>query len=179
MSRPNLLNGAEWSPGLLAQRRRTIVVGGVGRSTYDIPPPAIMTAISICGAQGRAVMIGPGHGDGEAESGRGRDYRDGEMLMGIGSLATSACKQAPGNRPSWCSTTGLWRDRRGRRATKAATVDLVGVARSAAFADDRRFGPMADVEHFARPQEVSSGPRFASSRSTAPIWSAALQRDAD
>jgi hypothetical protein len=55
----------------------------------------------------------------------------------------------------------------------AATVDLVGVARSCGIADSRAIATMAEIEALARSmQDVSSGPRFASIK----IDSANLER---
>ena len=61
----------------------------------------------------------------------------------------------------------------GQASHTAATVDLVGVARSCGITDARAIATMADIEAFAPSmQEVSSGPRFASIK----IDSANLER---
>jgi hypothetical protein len=61
----------------------------------------------------------------------------------------------------------------GQASHTAATVDLVGVARSCGIADARALATMAEIEAFASSmQDLSVGPRFASVK----IDSANLER---
>jgi thiamine pyrophosphate-dependent acetolactate synthase large subunit-like protein len=97
---------------------------------------------------------------------------DGEMLMGIGSLATVGL-QKPGNLTIVVLDNEVYGETGGQASHTAATVDLVGVARSCGIADARAIATMADIEAFAPSmQDVSSGPRFVSIK----IDSANLER---
>jgi hypothetical protein len=61
----------------------------------------------------------------------------------------------------------------GQASHTAATVDLVGVAKSCGIADARAMATMAEIEAYAATmQETTSGPRFASIK----IDSANLER---
>ena len=51
MSKANLLERRSVVAGLLADRKDAVVVGGLAPRPMILPPPAIMTAISICGAR--------------------------------------------------------------------------------------------------------------------------------
>ena len=97
---------------------------------------------------------------------------DGEMLMGIGSLATVGL-QGPRNLTIVVLDNEVYGETGGQASHTAATVDLVGVARSCGIADARAIATTTDVEAFAQGlQDVSSGPRFASIK----IDSANLER---
>ena len=97
---------------------------------------------------------------------------DGEMLMGIGSLATVGL-QGPENLTIVVLDNEVYGETGGQASHTAGTVDLVGVARACGIADSRAIATMADVEAFAPAmQDVSSGPRFASVK----IDSANLER---
>jgi thiamine pyrophosphate-dependent acetolactate synthase large subunit-like protein len=97
---------------------------------------------------------------------------DGEMLMGIGSLATVGL-QKPKNLTIVVLDNEVYGETGGQASHTAATVDLVGVARSCGISDARALATMAEIEAFAPlMQEVSGGPRFASIK----IDSANLER---
>ena len=87
---------------------------------------------------------------------------DGEMLMGMGSLATVGL-QKPANLTIVVLDNEVYGETGGQASHTATTVDLVGVARACGISDARAIATMADVEAFAPiMQDVSSGPRFAS-----------------
>src|SRR3978361_2449296 len=97
MSKTNLLERPTVVSGLPANRKDAIVVGGLGASTYDI------TAVGdhdrnfyLWGAMGGAVMIGLGIALAQPKLPVVVITGDGEMLMGMGSLATVGL-QKPGN----------------------------------------------------------------------------------
>ena len=56
----------------------------------------------------------------------------------------------------------LYGETGGQASHTAATVDLVGVARSCGIADARAISTMAEIETFGRSMQDLSGPRFAS-----------------
>ena len=90
----------------------------------------------------------------------------------MGSLATVGL-QKPGNLTIVVLDNEVYGETGGQASHTAATVDLVGVARSCGIADARALGTMAEIKAFAsQMQDVGSGPRFANVK----IDSANLER---
>ena len=162
MSKANLLDRREVVGSLLADRKGAIAVGGLGASTYDI------TAVGdhdrnfyLWGAMGGAVMIGLGVALAQPELPVVVITGDGEMLMGMGSLATVGL-QKPGNLTIVVLDNEIYGETGGQASHTAVAADLTGVARSCGISDSRDISTMAEVRAFAAAmQDVSSGPRFA------------------
>ena len=173
MSKANLLERRSVVSGLLAERKGAVVVGGLGASTYDIAAAGDHARnFYLWGAMGGAVMIGLGIALAQPKLPVVVITGDGEMLMGMGSLATVGL-QKPGNLTIIVLDNEVYGETGGQASHTAATVDLVGVARSCGIADARTLATMADIEAFAASlQDVSHGPRFASIK----IDSANLER---
>jgi TPP-dependent indolepyruvate ferredoxin oxidoreductase alpha subunit len=92
--------------------------------------------------------------------------------MGMGSLATVGL-QKPSNLSIIVLDNEVYGETGGQASHTAATVDLVGVARSCGIPDARAMSTMAEIQAFAASmQDASSGPRFASVK----IDSANLER---
>jgi thiamine pyrophosphate-dependent acetolactate synthase large subunit-like protein len=163
MSKANLLERRSVVSGLLAERKDAVVVGGLGASTYDIAAAGDHDRnFYLWGAMGGAVMIGLGVALAQPELPVVVITGDGEMLMGIGSLATVGL-QKPANLTIVVLDNEVYGETGGQASHTATTVDLVGVARSCGISDARAIATMADVEAFAPiMQDVSGGPRFAS-----------------
>jgi thiamine pyrophosphate-dependent acetolactate synthase large subunit-like protein len=158
---------------LLAERKDAIVVGGLGASTYDIAAAGDHDRnLYLWGAMGGAVMIGLGLALAQPGLPVVVITGDGEMLMGMGSLATVGL-QKPGNLTIVVLDNEVYGETGGQASHTAGTADLVGIARACGIADARAMATMADIEDFARSmQDLSSGPRFASIK----IDSANLER---
>jgi thiamine pyrophosphate-dependent acetolactate synthase large subunit-like protein len=173
MSKANLLERRSVVGSLLAGRKEAIVVGGLGASTYDIAAAGDHDRnFYLWGAMGGAVMIGLGVALAQPKLPVVVITGDGEMLMGIGSLATVGL-QKPKNLTIVVLDNEVYGETGGQASHTAATVDLVGVARSCGISDARALATMAEIEAFAPlMQEVSGGPRFASIK----IDSANLER---
>jgi thiamine pyrophosphate-dependent acetolactate synthase large subunit-like protein len=173
MSKANLLERRSVVSTLLAERKDAIAVGGLGASTYDIAAAGDHDRnFYLWGAMGGAVMIGLGIALAQPDVPVVVITGDGEMLMGMGSLATVAL-QKPGNLTIVVLDNEVYGETGGQASHTAATVDLVGVARSCGIADTRDIATMAEIRAFApQMQDVSSGPRFASIK----IDSANLER---
>jgi thiamine pyrophosphate-dependent acetolactate synthase large subunit-like protein len=173
LERPNLLERRSVVGSLLAGRKEAIVVGGLGASTYDIAAAGDHDRnFYLWGAMGGAVMIGLGVALAQPKLPVVVITGDGEMLMGIGSLATVGL-QKPKNLTIVVLDNEIYGETGGQASHTAATVDLVGVARSCGISDARALATMAEIEAFAPlMQEVSGGPRFASIK----IDSANLER---
>ena len=163
MSKANLLERRSVVSGLLADRQDAVVVGGLGASTYDIAAAGDHDRnFYLWGAMGGAVMIGLGVALAQPELPVVVITGDGEMLMGMGSLATVGL-QKPANLTIVVLDNEVYGETGGQASHTATTVDLVGVARACGISDARAIATMADIEAFAPVmQDVSSGPRFAS-----------------
>ncbi len=173
MSKANLLERRSVVSSLLAERKDAIVVGGLGASTYDIAAAGDRDRnFYLWGAMGGAVMIGLGVALAQPDLPVLVITGDGEMLMGMGSLATVGL-QKPSNLSIIVLDNEVYGETGGQASHTAATVDLVGVARSCGIPDARAMATMAEIQAFAAAmQDVSSGPRFASVK----IDSANLER---
>jgi thiamine pyrophosphate-dependent acetolactate synthase large subunit-like protein len=163
MSKANLLERRSVVSGLLTARKDAVVVGGLGASTYDIAAAGDHDRnFYLWGAMGGAVMIGLGVALAQPRLPVVVITGDGEMLMGMGSLATVGL-QKPANLTIVVLDNEVYGETGGQASHTATTVDLVGVAKACGISDARAIATMADVEAFAPiMQDVSSGPRFAS-----------------
>jgi thiamine pyrophosphate-dependent acetolactate synthase large subunit-like protein len=173
MSKANLLERRSVVSALLAGRKEAIVVGGLGASTYDIAAAGDHDRnFYLWGAMGGAVMIGLGVALAQPRLPVVVITGDGEMLMGIGSLATVGL-QKPGNLTIIVLDNEVYGETGGQASHTASTADLVGVARACGVTDARTLSTMAEIDAFAASiQDASSGPRFASIK----IDSANLER---
>ena len=130
MSKANLLDRRAVVSSLLADRKDAVVVGGLGASTYDMAAAGDHDRnFYLWGAMGGAVMIGLGLALAQPKLPVVVITGDGEMLMGMGSLATVGL-QKPATSPSSCSTTRPMARPAGRSSHTAAAADLVGVAKA-------------------------------------------------
>jgi thiamine pyrophosphate-dependent acetolactate synthase large subunit-like protein len=163
MTRTNLLERRGVVSTLLAARKDAIVVGGLGASTYDIAAAGDHDRnFYLWGAMGGAVMIGLGVALAQPEVPVVVITGDGELLMGMGSLATVGL-QKPGNLTIVVLDNECYGETGGQASHTAATVDFVGIAKSCGISDTRTLATMTEVEAFAPYlQDVSGGPRFAS-----------------
>ena len=163
MSRANLLDRRRVVASLLAERGESLVVGGLGASTYDMAAAGDHDRnLYLWGAMGGAVMIGLGLALAQPELPVVVITGDGEMLMGMGSLATVGLQQ-PKNLTIVVLDNEVYGETGGQASHTADNVDLVAVARACGIADSRALATLAETEAFAPGmQDVSSGPRFAS-----------------
>jgi thiamine pyrophosphate-dependent acetolactate synthase large subunit-like protein len=163
MSKANLLNRRSVVGSLLADRKEAIVVGGLGASTYDIAAAGDHDRnFYLWGAMGGAVMIGLGMALAQPDLPVVVITGDGEMLMGIGSLATVGL-QKPGNLSIIVLDNEVYGETGGQASHTAGNVDLVAVAEACGIADAHALATQAEIEAFAASmQDISSGPRFAS-----------------
>jgi thiamine pyrophosphate-dependent acetolactate synthase large subunit-like protein len=163
MSKANLLDRRSVVGSLLANRKDAIAVGGLGASTYDIAAAGDHDRnFYLWGAMGGAVMIGLGIALAQPKTPVIVITGDGEMLMGMGSLATVGL-QKPANLTIVVLDNEVYGETGGQASHTAAVADLVGIARSCGIANSQAMTTMAEVQAFAPSvQDVSAGPRFAS-----------------
>ena len=163
MSKPNLLHRRDVVKTLLASRGDAIAVGGLGASTNDITAAGDHARnLYLWGGMGGAAMIGLGLALAQTKLPVLVITGDGEMLMGMGSLATIGL-QKPGNLSIAVLDNECYGETGGQMSHTASAADLVGVAKACGLSDSRAISTMAEVEAFAKSiQGVAAGPRFAS-----------------
>ena len=173
MSKANLLERRNVVSALLSGRKDAVVVGGLGASTYDIAAAGDHERnFYLWGGMGGAVMIALGIALAQPKLPVVVITGDGEMLMGMGSLATVG-QQKPGNLTIIVLDNEVYGETGGQASHTAANTDLVGVARACGISDAQSLTTMAEIEVFAPSmQDVAAGPRFVSIK----IDSANLER---
>jgi len=173
MSKANFLERRSVVSALLKGRKDAIVVGGLGASTYDIAAAGDHDLnFYLWGGMGGAVMIALGVALAQPALPVVVITGDGEMLMGMGSLATVGL-QKPGNLTIIVLDNEVYGETGGQASHTGANTDLVGVAKACGISDARSIATMAEIEAFAPSmQDGSGGPRFVSIK----IDSANLER---
>ncbi len=97
---------------------------------------------------------------------------DGEMLMGMGSLATVGLQQ-PKNLSIIVLDNEVYGETGGQASHTGTNTDLVGVAKACGIGKSAAIATLAEIKTFAASmQDVAAGPRFASIK----IDSANLER---
>jgi thiamine pyrophosphate-dependent acetolactate synthase large subunit-like protein len=162
MSKANLLDRRAVVKSLLADRKDALVVGGLGATTYDLAAAGDHARnFSLWGAMGGAVMIGLGLALAQPKLPVVVITGDGEMLMGIGSLATVGL-QKPANLTIIVLDNECYGETGGQVSHTQGAADLVGVAKSCGIKDSRTLETMGEIEAYAKGlQDISAGPRFA------------------
>jgi thiamine pyrophosphate-dependent acetolactate synthase large subunit-like protein len=173
MSKPNLLDRRDVVKALLANRKEAIAIGGLGASTNDITAAGDHARnFYLWGGMGGAAMMGLGLALAQPKLPVVVITGDGEMLMGMGSLATVGL-QKPANLSIIVLDNECYGETGGQTSHTASAADLVGVAKACGIADSRAISTMAEVEAFAASiQDVATGPHFASVK----IDAASLER---
>jgi thiamine pyrophosphate-dependent acetolactate synthase large subunit-like protein len=162
MSKANLLDRRAVVAAMLKDRKGLIAVGGLGASTNDMAAAGDHERnLYLWGAMGGAVMMGLGLALAQPDVPVVVITGDGEMLMGIGSLATVAL-QKPGNLSIVVLDNERYGETGGQTSHTAGAADLVGVAKACGIADSTAITTMAEVETLvAKLHDLKSGPRFA------------------
>jgi thiamine pyrophosphate-dependent acetolactate synthase large subunit-like protein len=162
MSKTNLLDRRAVVATLLKDRKGMVAVGGLGASTND------MAAVGdhdrnfyLWGGMGGAVMMGLGLALAQPDLPIVVITGDGEMLMGMGSLATVAM-QKPGNLSIIVLDNERYGETGGQTSHTSSAADLVGVAKACGIADSRAITTLAEVEDMVpKLHDLKGGPRFA------------------
>jgi thiamine pyrophosphate-dependent acetolactate synthase large subunit-like protein len=158
----NLLDRREVVSTLLADRKDALVVAGLGASTYDLAAAGDNDRnLYLWGAMGGAVMMGLGLALAQPNTPVVVVTGDGEMLMGMGSLATVGLQQ-PKNLSIMVLDNEAYGETGGQVSHTSAAADLVGVARACGIPDSKDMSTLAEIKDFAKAmQDPKSGPRFA------------------
>ena len=162
MSKANLLDRRQVVSALLANRKDVVAIGGLGASTNDITAAGDHARnFYLWGGMGGAAMIGLGLALAQPELPVLVITGDGEMLMGMGSLATIGLQKPP-NLSIVVLDNEAYGETGGQASHTSAVADLVGVARACGIGDSKAISTLAEIETFAKSmQNVTSGPRFA------------------
>lgn len=163
MTKPNLLERRDVVKTLLTDRKGAIAIGGLGASTNDITAAGDHARnFYLWGGMGGAAMMGLGLALAQPKLPVVVITGDGEMLMGMGSLATIGL-QKPANLSIVVLDNECYGETGGQMSHTASAADLVGVAKACGISDSRAISTMAEVQAFATAiQDISAGPHFAS-----------------
>ena len=122
---------------LLADRGGMLALGGLGAPAWDITAAGDTPLnLPLWGGMGAAAVMGLGLAQAQPERRVLVVTGDGEMLMGIGSLATIAVKR-PGNLAIVVLDNEHYGETGMQETATRHGVDLVGMARAAGIADSR------------------------------------------
>lgn len=146
---------------LLADRGDMLVVGGLGAPAWDITSTGDHPlSFPMWGAMGGAAMIGLGLALAQPKRTVLVVTGDGEMLMGIGAVATIAVMK-----PRNLSIVVLDNEHYGETGMQETHtghgVDLAGMAKAAGFARTMNASTPAHVKQVARRVRAGEGPFFA------------------
>ena len=133
MNEPNELSRRSAVARILADRRDTLVVTGLGSPTYDCAAVGDHPLnFYLWGAMGSAVTVGLGLALAQPERRVLVLTGDGEMLMGLGALSTVAVKR-PHNLAIVVIDNEHYGETGMQRSHTSAGVDLAGIALACGF----------------------------------------------
>ena len=145
---------------LLAERGDALVVTGLGSPTYDTFAAGDHDLnFYLWGGMGGAALAGLGLALAQPKRRVLVITGDGEMLMGLGSLATIAC-EAPKNLAIAVINNGHYGETGMQRAHTARGVDLAGIAKAAGFKSSTTISSMAGLQQWLSTFHRKPGPVF-------------------
>jgi thiamine pyrophosphate-dependent acetolactate synthase large subunit-like protein len=147
---------------LLAGRRDLLVVSGLGAPTYDVAAAGDHERnFYLWGAMGSAALVGLGLALAQPKLPVLVVTGDGEMLMGLGGLATVALAK-PENLAIVVLDNELYGETGGQASHTAGPTDLAAVARGCGFPEALRIEDQAGLVALApRLHRPGEGPLFA------------------
>jgi len=163
---------------ILRERTDALVVTGLGSPTYDVAA-AGDTPLNfyLWGGMGGTAMVGLGLALAQPKRRVLVVTGDGEMLMGLGSLATIACEK-PANLAIVVLDNGYYGET-GMQATHTGRgVDMAGIARAAGFVEAVTVCTEQEVDSLSSKLFEGQGPLFAVLKiSTDPVPASLPPRD--
>jgi thiamine pyrophosphate-dependent acetolactate synthase large subunit-like protein len=146
---------------LLRDRGGMLVIGGLGAPAWDITAAGdVPENLPLWGGMGGAAMMGLGLALAQPERRVLVITGDGEMLMGVGSLASIAVQ-----RPKNLSIVVLDNEHYGETGMQETHtkhgVDLAGMAKAAGIPDTRLIRAAAEVQALREAIHAGKGPLFA------------------
>ena len=162
MTEPNaLLHRREAVAELLRERGDLLVVTGLGAPNWDVTSVGDHpNNFPLWGAMGAAAMIGLGLALAQPHRAVLVITGDGEMLMGVGALATIAV-QRPANLTVAVLDNERFGETGGQLTHTASGVDLAGIAAACGFPTSLTVGTMPAVGELRDLAHARRGPVFA------------------
>jgi thiamine pyrophosphate-dependent acetolactate synthase large subunit-like protein len=156
-----LLHRREVVKALLAQRGDLLVIGGLGAPAWDITAAGDHELnFPLWGAMGGAAMVGLGVALAQPKKKVLVLTGDGEMLMGLGALATIAV-QGPRNLYVVVLDNERYGETGQQETHTGHGVDLAGMAQAAGFAHALGVRTQAEVSQLQRLIHSGEGALFA------------------
>lgn len=160
------LNRRAVTAQLLRKRGDALVVTGLGSATYDaVAAGDHPLNFTLWGGMGSAAMIGLGLAKAQPKRRVIVITGDGEMLMGLGSLATVGAAK-PANLALIVIDNGLYAETGMQRAHTALGVNLAAMARGANFVSSETIRTQAELDTFVAQLHDAPGPIFAAIKVT-------------
>ncbi len=161
---PLMLDRRDFARELLADRGDLLVVSGLGSATYDVAAAGDHPLnFYLWGAMGGTAMIGLGLALARPDRRVAVLTGDGDMLMGIGSLATIGVKQ-----PKNLAVVVLDNARYGETGMQASAtqsgIDLVAAALACRFKDARAVSRLDEAGEVRRLLHAGEGPILVNAR---------------
>lgn len=145
---------------LLAERGNALVVTGLGSPTYDTFAAGDHDLnFYLWGGMGGAAMAGLGLALAQSKRRVLVITGDGEMLMGLGSLATIAV-EAPKNLAIAVIDNGHYGETGMQRAHTGRGVDIAGMAKAAGFKSSTTIHSMSGLQQWLTAFHRKPGPVF-------------------
>ncbi len=146
---------------LLTDRGPLLVVAGLGASAYDLAAAGDSPLdFPLWGAMGGAAMVGLGLALTQPSRPVLVLTGDGEMLMGLGSLATIGVEK-PANLRIVVLDNERFGETGNQKTHTASGVDLAAAARACGIADARTITTLAEVDHLRTAIHGPTGPLLA------------------
>lgn len=146
---------------LLSGRKDLLVIAGLGSTAWDITAAGDSPLnFPLWGAMGQAAMIGLGLALAQPKRRVLVITGDGEMLMGMGSLATIGV-QKPRNLAVVIIDNERYGETGMQRTHTAAGVDLAKVAKACGFRAARQVGSRSQLASLRTSVYAAPGPFFA------------------
>jgi thiamine pyrophosphate-dependent acetolactate synthase large subunit-like protein len=159
-----MLERREFVRRLLVARGDLLVVSGLGSATYDVAAAGDHALnFYLWGAMGGTAMIGLGLALARPERRVAVITGDGDMLMGIGSLATIGVKQ-PRNLAIVVLDNRSYGETGMQPSHTAAGIDLVAMARACRFPQARAVSRPDETDDVRALLHAGEGPVFVSAR---------------
>lgn len=145
---------------LLKERGDLLVVTGLGAPTYDVAAAGDSPLnFYLWGAMGSAAMVGLGLAQAKPKSRVAVVTGDGEMLMGLGALATIGVKQ-PKNLSIAVIDNRHYGETGMQASHTASGVDLTAIAKACGFANAVYVDSVSGIEAVRAALHVGKGPLF-------------------
>ena len=161
-----MLERREFVWRLLIGRGNLLVVSGLGSATWDVAAAGDHALnFYLWGAMGGTAMIGLGLALARPERRVAVITGDGDMLMGIGSIATIGVKQ-PKNLAIVVLDNASYGETGMQPSHTAAGIDLVAMARACRFPQARAISRLEEADDIRALLHAGEGPVFVSARIT-------------